>query len=271
MTQTEWIDLQRQVPKRGQRVLIRRPSGGEQEAVFTIDHLQNWPAGASWAVPTLDYNLPFYAAAEWRPLAGPARTETAGAAAQSTAAQSTAAQSAPAQRLAALPAICVEITQEAALTRLVLKALSDAVLDARPGPAAPSVRCQAAEVTALVGRMATILETSGVDAAAEAPPAPPPSCTALMQTFAQHWDRIVKAAATTDADALRASWTLRRGDTEVFDRPRGDVLRRLALSPLVHRRGQLVQSARLAGAEVQSLYAPWTLPAVTPPRPDEGA
>lgn len=255
MPSTEWISVQRRVPRRGERVIIRTPSGRTYEATLAVEHLENWPEGASWSTPMLNYNLPLYAVVAWR-AAAPTR-------------QAERPSGAQAPRRTALPAICVEVTQEAAFTRMALKALPTRALQARLGAGALTLGELAAEVVALIGRMATILTTEAFDVTASERPAPVEAQEELMRRFAQHWDRLIKAAATTGAEALRAEWTLLRDGAVVFERPRGDVLRLLGLSPLVHYRGQLVQAMRVAEVEVKPFYAPWELPSITPPLPEE--
>ena len=134
----------------------------------------------------------------------------------------------------------------------------------------PALGEVAADVVALVGRMATILERSAVDAD-EGPGGVPAGRDALLDAFAGAAARVLTAVQTLDAAALRAPWTLRRGGAPAFTRPRGDVLRRLAVSPLVHFRGQLVLLLRRRGDVVPPFYAPWQLPVVIPPLPPEDA
>jgi hypothetical protein len=219
----------------------------------------DWPAGASWALDQKDGHLPFYEVTAWRPF-DPALDAAAPA------------PPAGVVRPLPVPALGVELVQEVALTRLTrlaLDALPEGPLDWRPHPTMPTLAAVAADVVALVGRMATILERNHVDAAAEAAEPRPPSKAAVLEAFARHAGRVLEAVPTVDAERLRAGWTLVRGGRSVFTRPRGDVLRRLAVSPLVHARGQLVLLLQRHGEAVPPFYAPWELPVVIPPLPPD--
>ncbi len=257
-----WFDPQQRVPRRNERVRIRRASGVEHLATFTVQHTEDWPAGASWALDLSDAALPFYEVVAWRAY-DPARDAAVPPPPVS------------AVRPLPVPALGVELVQEVALTRLALDALpdGDGALDWRPSETMPSLGALAADVAALVGRMVTILERDYFDAATEVAEPAPPSKEAVLTTFAWHAQRVLDLVPTTTADRLRAPWTLYRNDQATFTRPRGDVLRRLAVSPLVHTRGQLVLLLHRYGVAVTPFYAPWALPVVIPPLPpgEEGA
>src|SRR5690606_37719612 len=57
-------------------------------------------------------------------------------------------------------------------------------------------------------------------------------------------------------DALLASWTLRRGDATLFSAHRAAGIRALAVSHLIHHRGQLTVYLRQVGAPVPGIYGP---------------
>ncbi|HLA63962.1 MAG TPA: hypothetical protein VK610_06020, partial [Rhodothermales bacterium] len=71
-----WFDPQRRVPRRDERVRIRRLSGVEHLATFTVHHTLDWPSGASWDLVGSDAGLPFYEVVSWRPY-DPARDAAA--------------------------------------------------------------------------------------------------------------------------------------------------------------------------------------------------
>ena len=67
--------------------------------------------------------------------------------------------------------------------------------------------------------------------------------------------RAPSIAAATDAD-LMAPWSLKRAGATIFTLPRAAVIRSMALSHMIHHRGQLTVYLRLCDVPLPSVYGP---------------
>ena len=87
-------------------------------------------------------------------------------------------------------------------------------------------------------------------------PQPLDSARDLLAMFDENVARLNAALAKTDYASLAQSWAMRRGDQVLIERPKGQLLRVLMMSHLVHHRAQLGVYYRLLGVPVPGMYGP---------------
>jgi uncharacterized damage-inducible protein DinB len=78
----------------------------------------------------------------------------------------------------------------------------------------------------------------------------------IVEAFDKNFTAAREAIAGAGDEALRETWTLRRGDQVVFALPRIGVLRSMVLNHTIHHRGQLTVYLRLNDVPLPGLYGP---------------
>jgi uncharacterized damage-inducible protein DinB len=78
----------------------------------------------------------------------------------------------------------------------------------------------------------------------------------LLALFDRTSASLRQALSTLDGSRLAAHWTMRMGDTPIFDAPRSLLLRQHGISHPAHHRAQLGVYLRLLGVPVPGVYGP---------------
>ena len=84
----------------------------------------------------------------------------------------------------------------------------------------------------------------------------PESIEALLALFDERMEALSGELEKATEEVLAQSWTLRRGEVDLFTDTKGNVLRRWCTSHIVHHRGQLSVYLRLLDVAVPPSYGP---------------
>ena len=150
-----------------------------------------------------------------------------------------------------------EFREEAGVTRRILERVPADKLTWRPHPKSMTLGQLAIHIATVPGAIATLAQGDGLDVlqARFAPPQP----TGVEEIHAALDDSVRTAekvlSTMTDKEA-QGSWTLKRGDKELFTQPRIGVLRSIMLNHWYHHRGQLSVYLRLLDVAVPVVYGP---------------
>lgn len=250
-----WTTPEQRVPRRDAHVLIQTARGLIHLAQFRVAHTEEWPSGASWAIESLEADLPFGAVCAWAPEGTPLPAPLEPAAPADAPAD--APVPAPGRRP---PAIAVEVQAEIVATRPLLDAVPDYALDWRPHPDLPTLAGAGRRVVALVGRIGTILDGTEYDVSWPEAASDARDRVTLLREFDAAAAIVAPLTETLQVSGIVEAWTLRQNGRALLTLPRGDVLRRLGLSPLVHHRGQLALYLRTLGVPLAPLYGAWRTP-----------
>ena len=150
-----------------------------------------------------------------------------------------------------------DLEHELTLTRKVLERVPDEHLGWRPHAKSNTLGELAAHVAHLPFFGTAILTTEEFDLATQIPPRElPDGRDGMLKLFDRESGRLREAMAGAGDDALLRSWTLRMGSHVIMQVPRAAAVRSMAISHLVHHRGQLTVYYRLVGTPVPGLYGP---------------
>jgi uncharacterized damage-inducible protein DinB len=107
------------------------------------------------------------------------------------------------------------------------------------------------------GALATLAQGDGFDVSQAKFQPPQPKDTKEIQAAFEESVRTVESVLNGMTDeAAQGSWTLKRGDQELFTQPRIGVMRSIMLNHLYHHRGQLSVYLRLLDISVPVVYGP---------------
>lgn len=158
---------------------------------------------------------------------------------------------------ASLDALRTDFRHELATTRRVLERVPDEHLGWKPHAKSMSLGALATHLVNLVQWQVMTLEEDAFDLAGVPPSDPYPSRDALLDAFDRRTARLREALEGADENTLAQTWTLRRGEAVLFERPRAAVLRGVGgLRHIVHHRGQLSVYLRLLDVPVPPIYGP---------------
>lgn len=157
-------------------------------------------------------------------------------------------------------ALAGELTHELVATRALIALLPEAKAGWKPHPKSMAAGDLALHLANLVGFPRLILSGPELDFAPPGgPPWKPPVFTGVAATLAEldgNRDASV-AALTAGSDlAFAEPWSLKKGGAVIFTLPRMQAVRAMALSHLVHHRGQFSVYLRLLDVPLPSIYGP---------------
>ena len=150
-----------------------------------------------------------------------------------------------------------DLEHELATTRRVLERVPTEHFGYRPHPKSMTLGELAGHTANIPGWGTMTLTSEELDFAQpmEQPPAPT-STAELVAAFDAGTALLRDAIGAAEDEALRATWTARRGEHVVFALPRVGVLRGFIVSHMVHHRAQLGVYLRLLDLPVPSMYGP---------------
>ena len=153
-----------------------------------------------------------------------------------------------------------EFDHEMSITRKLLARVPEAQADWRPHPRSQSFGELALHVAGIPGYATAVLTQADLDVnpPGAAPAARPAfeSTAGVLERFDGHVARARAALAATSDEQMVTPWALKNGGHTIISRPRAAMLRALALSHMIHHRGQLSVYLRLQDIPVPSIYGP---------------
>jgi uncharacterized damage-inducible protein DinB len=152
-----------------------------------------------------------------------------------------------------------ELDQEMTTTRRALERVPEDRLEWRPHPKSATLGRLATHIGELSGFGVRIFAGDSFDilrGGGGYQPLSLGSVREILELFDGNVQKSREQIEQASEEALRESWTLRRGDSVIFSLPRAAVLRTMLLSHLIHHRGQLSVYLRLNEVPVPSIYGP---------------
>lgn len=151
-----------------------------------------------------------------------------------------------------------EFHHESSLTRSVLQAVPDSLLDYRATDSSRDVRWNVSHLVDIPSWTDMILRQAYFDVA---PVGEPPHDTPLMEnmeTAITSFDRHVQDATFTigdfDMSTLEEDWSLKLGGQVLLTHSRYMIYRMYLISHVAHHRGHLLVYLRLNGIDMPGLY-----------------
>jgi uncharacterized damage-inducible protein DinB len=157
----------------------------------------------------------------------------------------------------ALESLQAELANETRTTRRHLERIPADRFDWRPHPKSSTVGALGAHLVACLAFVEPIVTQDALDfdPAAHRPfQAGDPA--ALLAGFDETAARAIDAVRGLDEAALDAPWRFKIRGALRFEKPRGEALRDMTLSHLIHHRGQLSVYLRLLDVPVPPTYGP---------------
>jgi uncharacterized damage-inducible protein DinB len=150
-----------------------------------------------------------------------------------------------------------DLDAELQTTRLLLERLPDEQFGWKPHPRSWSLGELATHLANLLFWMRTLVERDEFDLE-EQPERreAAPSREVLLRLWDESAATLRAALASIPESAVASEWSLLRGGQTVLRRPRWALLRTMAVSHVVHHRGQLSVYLRLLDVPVPPIYGP---------------
>jgi len=150
-----------------------------------------------------------------------------------------------------------EFQEETAVTKRILERVPADKLTWRPHPRSMSLGQLAIHIAMVPGALATLAQGDGFDVSqANFEPPQPKTLQEIHDAFAQSVVASEKVLNMMTDQAALGTWTLKRGDREIFTQPRMGVMRSIMLNHWYHHRGQLSVYLRLLDVPVPVVYGP---------------
>ena len=157
-------------------------------------------------------------------------------------------------------AFLTEFDQEMRGTRTVLERAPEDRMDWRPHERSMTLKALTDHIAHIPFWMRTTLEQDEFDVAAAEKTGEGRHDLASLPEALAFLDESVEAVKTLLREAtderMTDPWTMRRGETVMFSRPRTEVIRHWVLNHLIHHRGQLTVYLRLLDVPVPRTYGP---------------
>lgn len=156
-----------------------------------------------------------------------------------------------------IEALIAEFEHEAQTTRKHLERLPEDKLDWRPHEKSFTAIALAAHITEMTGWAEMILKEDELDFdPATYKPYQPTSLAELLKTFDANVAKTQRALAGATEDTLAQPFSFKIMGQEQFKRPKAATLRDVALSHVIHHRGQFSVYLRLLNVPVPGSYGP---------------
>lgn len=152
--------------------------------------------------------------------------------------------------------IISEIKHEADKTNKMLERLASEHFDWKPHEKSMSLIKLATHVADLPSWVAYTLKLNELDLAGDFKPFKPESVSDLIEHHNKCVADAVEALENAPADELSKMWVLKHGAHQIFELPKGVVLRDMCLNHMIHHRGQLSVYLRLLDIPVPGIYGP---------------
>ena len=152
--------------------------------------------------------------------------------------------------------LLVEFDHEMATTRKLLERLPDDRLSWKPHEKSMSLGGLATHIANLPWWAAAIMTELFFDIAAGPPNREAGTSRAEILTLFDQTTKQARAGMDKSDAEYMVSWSLKRGEQEMFSMPRLTVFRTFVLYHLVHHRGQLSVYLRLNNVPLPPMYGP---------------
>jgi|SRR6185437_2162576 len=153
--------------------------------------------------------------------------------------------------------IIEELKRESSSTKRMLERIPEDKFDWKPHEKSKSLGQLASHVADLPGFLNSILTRDEVDfKKGDYKTSQVKTPEGLMQVFQENLDEVLQTLQNTSDEKMQANFTLRRGDHVIATVPRIAAARSMALSHIIHHRGQLSVYLRLLHIPVPGMYGP---------------
>ena len=150
-----------------------------------------------------------------------------------------------------------EFREEVSTTKRALQRVPADKLGWKPHPKSMSIGQLAMHIAMIPGRLSQLALLDGFDVTQGSfIPPQPKNVEEVLATYEQSVLDAEKCLQGMTEQQAHADWRLTRKDTEIFTRPRCEVLRTILLNHWYHHRGQLSVYLRLLDVPVPVTYGP---------------
>jgi len=154
-----------------------------------------------------------------------------------------------------IDALLLELDHEAQTTRRVLERVTDEHLSYRPHIKSRTLGELAFHIANVPGAVAELAMQDKVQAPNFADPVPS-SAQEILDTLDESIAKAKKILGGVSDEVLLSSWTMMKGDHELFSQPKIALLRSIMLNHWYHHRGQLSVYLRELDVLIPSIYGP---------------
>jgi uncharacterized damage-inducible protein DinB len=149
-----------------------------------------------------------------------------------------------------------QLTQEAEITRKMLKIVPDDQYDWKPHPKSMSVRQLATHIAELPGWVPLGINTEVLDfAIGDYKPTLIDDNKELLKVFEENQKKAEEALSKTNDEYLQNLWTMRNGEQIYLTLSKEDLIR-MAISQTIHHRAQMGVFLRLLNIPIPGSYGP---------------
>lgn len=153
--------------------------------------------------------------------------------------------------------IIEELKHEASSTKRMLERIPEEKFDWKPHEKSKTLGQLATHVADLPGFLNSILTRDEVDfTKGDYKTSLVKTPEELMKAFQEKLDEVLQTLPNTSDERMRGNFTLRSGDHVIATVPRIIAARSMALSHIIHHRGQLSVYLRLLEIPVPGMYGP---------------
>jgi uncharacterized damage-inducible protein DinB len=151
--------------------------------------------------------------------------------------------------------ILQELDHEGQTTRRLFERINDSHLEYQPHPKSRALGALALHIAGVPGLIAELAMQDKIQAPNFADPVPA-SAQEIVNTHDESIAKAKRILNRVSDDVLMSSWTMMRGDQEIFSQPKIAVLRMIMLNHCYHHRGQLSVYLRELDVPLPSIYGP---------------
>ena len=150
-----------------------------------------------------------------------------------------------------------EFHEEADVTRRILERVPADKLTWKPHPKSMSLGQLALHIATVPGALAALAQGDGFDVSqAKFQPPQPKDVQEIRAAFEASVRDVEERLNGMTDEAAQGNFTLKRGDKELFSKPRIGILRSIMMNHWYHHRGQLSVYLRLLDVPVPVVYGP---------------
>jgi uncharacterized damage-inducible protein DinB len=150
-----------------------------------------------------------------------------------------------------------ELKEEEKATKKLLERVPEKSLTWKPHEKSFTLARLASHVAELPGWISAILDFDELDFGKINYTPPEILKTAdLIKIHNENVAKAIKSLENSKDEEFSKLWTLKRGDTVFFSRPKSEVLKSFSYSHLYHHRGQLTVYLRLLDVPLPGIYGP---------------
>ncbi|HEX2080742.1 MAG TPA: DinB family protein [Longimicrobium sp.] len=149
-----------------------------------------------------------------------------------------------------------DLNHELGTTRKLLERVPEEHLDWKPHEKSMTLGGLALHVATIVYWITRTVQNDSFDIATIRRNPPPTSKQEILDAFQEKVDEMRRALESADDAVLMRPWQLRRGEQVLQTMPTLAVIRGMAISHMIHHRGQLSVYLRLLNVPLPPMYGP---------------